>query len=60
MNENILIAIGRSDVDLSIIRIIIVSKRIDNEGMQFLCSQKLSHVTHLYLGKTIDIKLITK
>jgi hypothetical protein len=28
--------------------------------LQFLCTQKVSHVTILYLGKTIDIKAITK
>jgi hypothetical protein len=60
MNEKILKAIGKSDVNLSIISIIVVSKRIGNKEMQFLCSQKLSHVTRLYLRKTIDIKLTTK
>jgi hypothetical protein len=47
-------------IDLSIIRIIIDSKGIGNEGLSFLCSQDLSHVTLINLGKTIDIKLITK
>jgi hypothetical protein len=60
MNGKILKAINKSEVDLSIINIIIDSQRIGNEGMQFLCSQKLSHVTHLYVGKIIDIKLTTK
>jgi hypothetical protein len=60
MNEKILEAIGYSDVYLSIRSIIIDSQRIGNKGMQFLCSQKLSHVTKLSLSKTIDIKLRTK
>jgi hypothetical protein len=57
MNEKILKAIDTPDVNLGIISITIGSKQIGNEGMQFLCSQKLSHVTQLSLGKTIDIKL---
>jgi hypothetical protein len=60
MNENILKAIDRPEVDLGIISIIIDDKGLGNEGLSFLCSQKLSHVTSLYLGKTIDIKLKTK
>jgi hypothetical protein len=60
MNKEILKAIGRPNVNLSIIRIIIGNQRLGNEGMQFLCSQKVSHVTHMNLGKTIDIKLRTK
>jgi hypothetical protein len=51
MSENILTAIGKQKVYLSIISLIIDSQRIGNEGMQFLCSQELSHVTHMYLGK---------
>jgi hypothetical protein len=39
MNEMILNKIGKSEVDLSIIRIIIDLQRIANEGFQFLCSQ---------------------
>jgi hypothetical protein len=39
MNEMILNKIGKSEVDLSIISIIINSKGLDNEGLQFLCSQ---------------------
>jgi hypothetical protein len=60
MNEKISEVIDESDIYLSIISIIIDSQGMGNEGMQFLCSQKLSHVNHLYLGKTIDIKLRTK
>jgi hypothetical protein len=58
MNEMILEAIGPY-VNLGIISIIIDSHRIGNEGLQFLCSQELSHVNHLNLGKTIYIKLRT-
>jgi hypothetical protein len=60
MSEKILTGIGKQKVELSIIRIIIDSQRIGNEGMQFLCSRNLSHVTHMNLSKTIDIKAITK
>jgi hypothetical protein len=60
MEKDILNQIKKEKVNLSIIRIIIVSQQIGNEGVQFLCSQKVSHVTHLYLGRTIDIKLRTK
>jgi hypothetical protein len=56
MNEIILEAIGEKDVNLCVWIIIIGNQRIGNEGLQFLCSQELSHVTRLYLGKTIDIK----
>jgi hypothetical protein len=56
MRENILSKINKEDVNLSIINIIIDSQRIGNEGLQFLCLQKVSHVILLYLGKTIDIK----
>jgi hypothetical protein len=66
--------IGKSDVYLSIKRIIIDSQRIGNVGLEFLCSQKVSnmvqlqmkghrhscHVNRLLLGKTIAIKLRTK
>jgi hypothetical protein len=55
-----LTAIKKSDVDLSIISIIIGEKALGDKGVQFLCSRKLSHVTHLSLGKKIDIKVITK
>jgi hypothetical protein len=59
MNEKILEAIASPYVYLSIISLIIDSQRISNEGMQFLYSQELSHVTYLYLGNTIDIKMTT-
>jgi hypothetical protein len=39
MNEDILKAIGRPGVNLSIIGITIDSKGLGNEGMQLLCSQ---------------------
>jgi hypothetical protein len=39
MNENILKAIGGAEVNLSIISIIIESKGLDNDGLEFLCSQ---------------------
>jgi hypothetical protein len=60
MIEKILTAVGRPDVDLSIKSIIIDYQRICNKGLQILCSQQLSHVTYLSLGKTIDIKRGTK
>jgi hypothetical protein len=60
MNEKIEKAIGSTKVELSIISIIIGSQRISNEGLEFLCKQKLSHVTILHLGKKIDIKAWTK
>jgi hypothetical protein len=60
MKKTILRQINIETVDLSIISIIIDSKGLGNEGMQFLCSRKLSHVTDMKLGKTIDIKAITK
>jgi hypothetical protein len=60
MNDMILEAIDKSEIELSIISIIIGNQRLGNEGMQFLCSRMLSHVTHMNLSKTIDIKVITK
>jgi hypothetical protein len=60
MEKKVLNQIQKEDIDLSIIRIIIDSSRLGNEGVQFLCSQELSHITYLNLGKTIDIKLKTK
>jgi hypothetical protein len=60
MNEKIEKVIGSTKVILSIISIIIGYQGLGNEGMQFLCSQELSHVTHMNLSKTIDIKAITK
>jgi hypothetical protein len=61
MEENTLRNITKETVvNLSIISIIIDQKGLGDKEMQFLCSQELSHVTYLYLGKTIDIKLITK
>jgi hypothetical protein len=60
MNEKISEAIKKSEVDLGIINIIIDDKGLGKEGMQFLCSQQLSHVTELSMSKTIDIKLTTK
>jgi hypothetical protein len=60
MSEKILEDIAKSEVNLSIINITIGSQRIDNEGLSFLCSKKVSHVIRLDLGKTIDIKLKTK
>jgi hypothetical protein len=59
MSAEILKAIGKLDVYLSIITIIIDSKLIGNEGMHIICSQELSHVTKLRLGKTIEIKKTT-
>jgi hypothetical protein len=55
MEGNILSKITKETVDLSIIRITIDFERIGNEGLQLLCSQKLSHINHLHLGKTMDI-----
>jgi hypothetical protein len=60
MNEKILKEIGKSEIDLSIIKIIIGYQRIGNEGLLFLCSQQLSRVICLCLGKTVDIKKTTK
>jgi hypothetical protein len=60
MNEKISEVIDESEIDLGIISIIIDDKGLGNEEIQFLCSQKLSHVTVLSMGKTIDIKAITK
>jgi hypothetical protein len=45
MYEMILTEIGISEVYLCIMSIIIDDQQIGNEGLQFLCFQKLSHVT---------------
>jgi hypothetical protein len=60
MNGKIEKKIGSSYVDLSIISLIIEQKGLGDKEMQFLCSRKLSHVTHLSLSKAIDIKMRTK
>jgi hypothetical protein len=60
MKKKVLSKVKQETVILSIKNIIIGSQRIGNEGLSFLCSQKVSHVTYLSLGKTIDIKLRTK
>jgi hypothetical protein len=57
MSNKILSEMGKEDVNLSIISIIIDSQRIGDEGMQVLCFQSLSHVTQLRLGKRIDTKV---
>jgi hypothetical protein len=55
MEKSVLSQINKEVIYLSIWSIIIDDERLDNEGLQFLCSQDLSHVTKLYLGKTINI-----
>jgi hypothetical protein len=48
------------EISLSISHIIRDYQQIDDAGVQLLCSQPLSHITKLYLGKTIENKMATK
>jgi hypothetical protein len=60
MSKKIMNEASNEEVDLCIKQINIDFHRIGNQGMQFLCSQSLSHATKLVLSKTIENKLEIK